>query len=919
MMDSYFEFQRSIEEKYGSQSVILMMVGSFYEIYEYNHIGKAQHLSSILNLSLTKKDKKKELSLSNPFMCGFPSFCLQKYVDLLVRHHDFTVGIVDQHGEPDEPSSLSSSNKKLKQRSLSKIYSPSIPYEYDFAQDDSVSPQHQQHVCMIFHVQKQKRNHLSKHERLFLSYVIMNLSFGHPYFHEEEFQTDLELYERLDQLITKESVREQIYLTSNYPLDTQKLSNIKTHPIHNIDSKYSNLSYQQKVCHKVFPQFPECSVIQDINLERHPIIVQLLTYLFDFIYDHCPLVLTKIQPPILTNSRSHVHYNIRSFYELNILNTKSMDRRIDKPETSLLDTLDFTSTPMGSRHLRHIFFVPTYDTTTLQHRYDRVSFYMNNPDILSHYRNTFQHLCDIEKKCRLMHLNKASPHDLHQVIESIQSLLDKRIVPIDLEKDLQPFLQDCQHHWKMDEIKLSKHVHKIDEDIHRFPSNEIIEWSNKLKAHDDTLNSFVNKTNGCCSLKYSTTSYDVQVITTKRKWTTIANRPDHRNIRLIETKSSGCYLSSDILDHACRQYALAKEQLCTEQTLLFLNQVQNIVGRHTNTLIKLCRFIEFEDVMLTFAYCSLKYRYTKPILDTQSSTSFIHIQNLRHPIIERINHTEPFTSNDISLHTSCDAILVYGLNSAGKSTLLKSIGIAVLLAQIGMFVPATHFHFHPFHTFFTKIFVLDNIYKGQSTFLYELAELKHILNLCDAHSLILCDELTSGTETYSATGLLASTILHCLDKKSKIAFTTHLHTLSSIPEITDNPRISIQHFSVHVQHGNIVYDRKLQPGMGDSLYGIEIADAIGFPSTFIKKAFDVRNKIAGNRTELVTNRRSRYNKKVIVDSCTKCGSIKDLHTHHIVPQHLSDEQGFIGTFHKNRAFNLEVLCAKCHQEEHSGH
>jgi DNA mismatch repair protein MutS len=320
--------------------------------------------------------------------------------------------------------------------------------------------------------------------------------------------------------------------------------------------------------------------------------------------------------------------------------------------------------------------------------------------------------------------------------------------------------------------------------------------------------------------------------------------------------------------------------------------------------------------MTTFAYCSLKYRYTKPIIDQKSSKSFIDIKDLRHPIIERINDTEPFTPNDVSLTSSCDVILVYGLNSAGKSTLLKSIGIAVLLAQIGMFVPATRFYFHPFQTFFTKIFVLDNIYKGQSTFLYELAELKHILNLCNDHSLVLCDELTSGTETYSATGLLASTVLHCLHKQSKVVFTTHLHTLSSIPEITENAQISIQHFSVSVQNENIVYDRKLEPGMGHSLYGIEIAEAIGFPSTFIKTAFDVRNKIAGKSTELVTNRRSRYNKKVIVDSCSKCGSNKNLHTHHIVHQHLSDEHGFIGPYHKNRAFNLKVLCAKCHQEEH---
>lgn len=147
-------------------------------------------------------------------------------------------------------------------------------------------------------------------------------------------------------------------------------------------------------------------------------------------------------------------------------------------------------------------------------------------------------------------------------------------------------------------------------------------------------------------------------------------------------------------------------------------------------------------------------------------------------------------------------------------------------------------------------------------------------------------------------------------------FTTHLHTLVSIPEIVDNQQISIQHFSVSVKGNQIIYNRTLQDGMGESLYGIEIADAVGFPSTFIKTAFDVRNKVAGKRTELVSNRRSRYNRRVIVDECSRCGSINDLHTHHIKPQQLSDKNGYIGSIHKNRAFNLEVLCRSCHIREH---
>ena len=913
MMDEYYEFQSSIEKKYGQNSIIMMMVGSFYEIYEYQDVGKARTMSSLLNIALTKKDKKKEVSKTNPYMCGFPSYCLHKYVDLLVRHHDYTVGIVDQENEE-------TSTRKLKHRSLSKIYSPSIPYEYEFDDDQSSSvvetdSECKERVCMIFHVEKQKRNHLSKDERYFLSYVIANLSFGQLLFQEEEFRTESEMYEKLNQLFVQESVCERICLTSQYTISLDLVDQIKTHIVESLNSKYTNLSYQQKVLSKIFPQYHEHVIIQEMNLERFPMIVQQLTYLIDFIYDHCPLVLSKLQLPKSIFSNSYVHYNIRTYYELNVINSKRIDKRVDKSEKSLLDILDKTSTRMGSRYLRHLLFMPTYDTKILEERYQKIEFYLGNPDILSHYRQTFAKLCDVERKFRMMQLNRLSPYDMKQVVESIEILLQGNVLPCHLTKELELFTKKCHALWNIDFMEHTRNIRKVEVGFHRSFDDSIQQLVNNISIHEDMLHQFIRKSNGQCQIKNSQTSHDIHIVTTKRKWNMIKHLFD--DVRIVEMKSSTCYVHSNDLDTACHEIAITKQQLSSEQASQFLKETQELVDQYEHIFKNVISFLQYEDVMTTFAHVSLKYHYTRPKIQVNQSSKYgIDCKGIRHAIIERIQENEAFVENDVELCNETYGILVYGLNSAGKSTLLKSVGLCVILAQIGMFVPSNHFIYSPFVNIFSKIYVLDDIYKGQSTFLYELSELKHILNQCDDRSLILCDELTSGTETYSATGLLASTLLHCVSKKSRVMFTTHLHTLASIPEIVDNQQISIQHFSVSVNDGQVIYNRILRDGMGDSLYGIEIADAVGFPTTFIKMAFDVRNKVAGKRTELVSNRRSRYNQRVIVDCCSRCGSTKDLHTHHIKPQQLSDKNGYIGSIHKNRAFNLEILCRLCHIREH---
>ena len=193
-----------------------------------------------------------------------------------------------------------------------------------------------------------------------------------------------------------------------------------------------------------------------------------------------------------------------------------------------------------------------------------------------------------------------------------------------------------------------------------------------------------------------------------------------------------------------------------------------------------------------------------------------------------------------------------------------------MLAQMGAFVACEKFTFQPFHHVLCKISSEDNLFKGQSTFVCEMIELRNILRIANSNSLILCDELTAGTETHSATGLVASAITCLLNKNANFIFTTHLHGL---PSLIKHDNLKIYHFKVSIKGEKIKYNYTLSKGIGQSIYGIEIAKALGLDRNFIIDALKFRAKFSRyESTEFIQDKKSHFNRKVIMDQCEKCGS-----------------------------------------------
>jgi DNA mismatch repair protein MutS len=245
------------------------------------------------------------------------------------------------------------------------------------------------------------------------------------------------------------------------------------------------------------------------------------------------------------------------------------------------------------------------------------------------------------------------------------------------------------------------------------------------------------------------------------------------------------------------------------------------------------------------------------------------------------------------------------------------------MAQSGLYVPCSSFEFYPYKYIFTRILGNDNIFKGLSTFAVEMSELRTILRLANENSLILGDELCSGTESISAVSIFTAGVKTLHSKKSSFIFATHLHEIIRYDEITELDSVVMKHMSVIYDRGKdvLVYDRKLQDGPGNNMYGLEVCRSLNLPDDFLTMAHNIRMKYNPETASILSLKTSHYNSKKVVGLCEMCNETMGTEVHHLQHQSEANEDGIIindrSIFHKNHVANLMSVCEKCHHKFHS--
>jgi DNA mismatch repair protein MutS len=378
--------------------------------------------------------------------------------------------------------------------------------------------------------------------------------------------------------------------------------------------------------------------------------------------------------------------------------------------------------------------------------------------------------------------------------------------------------------------------------------------------------------------------------------------------------------------------------------------LDEVAEAHGDDAWTVARALEDVDVCLACARNAVCLGHVRPVLRDNSLSkqprkkeqrSFFRAVGLRHPIIEALDRGERYVPNDVSL--GCDGIggiLLYGVNAVGKSSAMKAVGLATLMAQAGMFVACASLELAPFTGIFTRIGLRDDLARGHSTFVVEMLELRTILARASRRSLVIGDELCAGTESPSALSIVGAGVLRLAARGAPFVFATHLHELATavpllrpvlyVEEETEEGcgdpgaargsrrpskglRVRAMHLSVQMDAatGRLVLDRTLLPGSGPPTYGIEVCRSLDMGDVFIRTADRIRRHLLSVPETLLGPGRkpSRYNASVVVDRCGVCGAPAE-ETHHIVPQAVA------APHEKNRSHNLAPLCAACHAATH---
>jgi DNA mismatch repair protein MutS len=381
-------------------------------------------------------------------------------------------------------------------------------------------------------------------------------------------------------------------------------------------------------------------------------------------------------------------------------------------------------------------------------------------------------------------------------------------------------------------------------------------------------------------------------------------------------------ISIPVLNRASKELLHDKEKinlLIAKTYMVFLCNFENLWFSH---LENLAFYVAKIDVIQSKAYVAKSYNYCKPeIAEGESQKSRVSAYKLRHCLIEHLQQNEIYVTNDVSLGNETNGILLYGTNAVGKTSFIRALGISIILAQSGMFVPCSQFQYVPYRSIFSRILGNDNIFKGLSTFAVEMSELRIILKMADEGSLILGDELCSGTESESALSIFVAGLQQLHERNATFIFATHFHEIVHYEEIKELNKLSLKHMSVIYDRelDCLVYDRLLKDGPGNSTYGLEVCKSLYLTDDFLTAAYKIRNKYFPDCKGELSKQSSHFNTKKIKGVCEYCNENLCEEIHHIEPQKNADVNGFIDTFHKNHLGNLLSVCKNCHDKIHNDH
>ena len=791
----------SIKSKY-PDALLLFRVGDFYETFGEDAVKAAR----VLNIVLTNRNNGSERTE----LAGFPHHSLNTYLPKLVKA-GMRVAICDQLEDP-------KMTKKIVKRGVTELVTPGV------AMNDEVLQSKSNNFLCALHFGKKN-----------IGISLLDVSTG-------EFLTSQGNEEYIDKLLRNFNPSE-VLVAKQKKASYQQLTYQDYHNYYLEDwvfqSDYATEQLNEHFQTKSLKGFG----IED--LEEGIIASGAILYYLSEAQQNKLQHITKISRIAEDEYVWMDRFTIRNL-ELYQSNAQK--------GVSLLDVIDKTISPMGSRLLKRWLALPLKNQTKIQRRLAMVDYFYNEIGLRQEIQLQLRKVSDLERLISKVATQKISPREVNQLLYSIEAILPIKEALAKTDKEELKVLSEQIHSCDLLREKIQNCLHEeapvlvqkgnvikngFNEDL-----DELRNIAFSGKDYLDQLIERESQATGISSLKIGSNNvfgYYIEVRNTHK------DKVPETWIRKQTLVSAERYITEELKEYESKilgaeEKILALEQQIFQDLVIWLGQYIQQVQQNASAIAEI-------DVLCGFAQLAMEEKYCLPEINDGYD---IHIEDGRHPVIEKqLKEGEVYVANDIYLSPEeQQIIMITGPNMSGKSALLRQTALIVLLAQMGSFVPAKSASIGIVDKLFTRVGASDNISMGESTFMVEMNETASILNNISDRSLVLLDEIGRGTSTYDGISIAWSITeyLHEHPAKAKTLFATHYHELNEMTHSFER----IKNFNVAIKElkDKVLFLRKLVPGGSQHSFGIHVAKMAGMPQHVINKANKMLTKLEqSNRGE----------------------------------------------------------------------
>lgn len=782
----------SIKAKY-PDAILLFRVGDFYETFGDDAI----KTSKILGITLTSRNSG---YASESPLAGFPYHALDTYLPKLVRAGQ-RVAICDQLEDP-------KLTKNIVKRGVTELVTPGV------TTNENVLINNENNFLACIHLDKK-----------IAGIAFLDISTG-------EFMTSEGTIEQIDKLLQSIQPKEVLYERSKNQ-EINELFGNKFY-FYKLDEWLFNRDTANERLLKHFGTtslkgygISELSmgtiaagaILQYLDITQHDKIQHITT-------------ISRIENDDFVWLDKFTVRNLEIFYSAN------------ENAKTLIDVIDYTHTPMGTRLLRRWLAFPLKDLEAINHRLNSTEYFVNNQDVVNNISTLIKQIGDLERLVSKVAIAKVNPREVVQLKIALNVINPiKEICIISNEnnlKNIEEQLNPC--------ISI---LEKITKQINENPPVQINKGNVIASGVSDELDNLRAIANGgkeFLQKLQQTEAEKTQIPSLKISFNNVFGyyievRNTHKDkvpadwIRKQTLVNAERYITNELKEYEEKIFG-AEEKILQLETTIY-NLLIASIAEFIPTLQLNASLIARLDCLLSFAKLATENNYCKPNLN---NSNIIEIIAGRHPVIEKqLPPEQPYISNDILLDSDNTQIMIItGPNMSGKSALLRQTALIVLLAQIGSYVPAKEAKIGIVDKIFTRVGASDNISQGESTFMIEMIETASILNNISAKSLILLDEIGRGTSTYDGISIawaITEYIHEHSNSHAKTLFATHYHELNEMENSFN--RIKNFHVSVKEINNKVIFLRKLQPGGTEHSFGIHVAEMAGMPKSVVKRSSEI--------------------------------------------------------------------------------